>query len=551
MVVKSLSAQTGISESVLRLLLSILFAYPISLIYKLTLVRPLKTKWAPFIRNLYVVIAGLSLSYFYNGPYIIHSLITTFVTWLLCYFGSLFRNRTFSAIASLLFNVIYLVTGYYMTATDEYDVSWTMTQCVLCLRMIGFAMDFMDGEKLLKSKPPVNAKENKENSGNTNEKSIDTKKNSQQTELSTNTRPQKQPISFEKNIQLATLPSLIETIGYSHFFGAFLIGPQFSFHLYRKFITMSLYPDPTNVPPGSYWHALKSFLLGALYLGVQQVGAGYFPQYYLVTAEYANKPFIHKIIIMWWTGKFILSKYLGIWTLSEGACILSGISFNGYDDNGNVEWNGLANVEKWKFEFAPSLSQIIGSFNTNTNLWTKLYIFKRLIFLGNKQLSSIISLIFLALWHGLHSGYYFCFGLEFVDMEVEKRWAKRFERYTKPLYLPQNNFKFLKYLHMFVGWLGQTCALHYAIISFGLLKWDYVIIAYNSVYWIGHTLVFGLLFLDIILPRPKVKKVAETNGIVKVDKEINGGAKIDKEINGVTKLDKVNGYIINDTKIER
>ncbi|CAG8580776.1 573_t:CDS:2 [Gigaspora rosea] len=510
MIVESLSAQTGVSESVLRLLLSILFAYPISLIYKLTLVRPLKTKWAPFIRNLYVVIAGLSLSYFYNGPYIIHSLITTFVTWLLCYFGSLFRNRTFSAIASLLFNVIYLVTGYYMTATDEYDVSWTMTQCVLCLRMIGFAMDFMDGEKF-----------------------IDTKKTSQQTELSTNTRPQKQPISFEKNIQLATLPSLIETIGYSHFFGAFLIGPQFSFHLYRKLITMSLYPDPTNIPPGSYWHALKSFLLGALYLGVQQVGAGYFPQYYLVTAEYANKPFIHKIIIMWWTGKFILSKV--------SACILSGISFNGYDDNGNVEWNGLANVEKWKFEFAPSLSQIIGSFNTNTNLWTKLYIFKRLIFLGNKQLSSIISLIFLALWHGLHAGYYFCFGLEFVDMEVEKRWAKRFESYTKPLYHPQNNFKFLKYLHMFVGWLGQTCALHYAIISFGLLKWDYVIIAYNSVYWIGHTLVFGLLFLDIILPRPKVKKVAETNGI----------AKVDKEINGVTKLDRVNGYIKNDPKIER
>ncbi|CAG8511917.1 13203_t:CDS:2 [Dentiscutata heterogama] len=468
MFVKSLSVQTGISESVLRLLLSILFAYPISLLYKLTLVRPLKTKWAPFIRNLYVVITGLSLSYFYNGPYIKHSLITTITTWLFCHFGNLFGNRAFSTVASLLFNVIYLLVGYYMTATDEYDVSWTMTQCVLCLRMIGFAMDFMDGEKLLKSKPPVNAKEN---SVNTNEKSIDTKNNSQKTELSVNTRPQKQPISFEKNIQLATLPSLIETIGYAHFFGAFLIGPQFSFHLYRKFITMSLYPDPTNIPSGSYWYALKSFLLGALYLGVQQVGAGYFPQYYLITAEYAR------------------------------ACVLSGISFNGYDDNGNAEWNGMANVEKWNFEFATSLTQIIGSFNTNTNLWTKLYIFKRLIFLGNKQLSSIISLIFLALWHGLHS--------------------------------------------------GQSCGLQYAIVSFGLLKWDYVIAAYNSVYWVGHIIVFGLLFLDIILPRPKVKKVAETNGIANVDKKVNGVAKVDKETNGFTKLDRVNGYIKNDAKIER
>ncbi|CAG8488359.1 15584_t:CDS:2 [Cetraspora pellucida] len=546
MFVKKLSVETGVSEQVLRLLLTILFAYPISLIYRLTLVRPLKTKWAPFIRNLYVVITGLSLSYFFNGHHIKHSLITTIVTWLFCYLGSIFRNRVLSAIASFLFNVTYLLVGYYMTATDDYDVSWTMPQCVLCLRMIGFAMDFMDGEKLLKSKPPVNVKEN---ITNTNEKNTDTKKVSQQTDSSISTRPQKQPISFEKNIQLGTLPPLIETIGYANFFGSFLIGPQFSFHLYRKFITMSLYPDPSNIPPRCYWFALKSFLLGALYLGVQQVGSGYFPQSYLLTAEYAAKPFIHKLIIMWWTGKFILSKYLGIWTLSEGACILSGISFNGYDDNGNPKWDGLSNIEKWNFEFATSLTQIITSFNTNTNLWTKLYIFKRLVFLGNKQLSSILSLVFLALWHGLHSGYYFCFSLEFFDIEAEKRWAKRFERYTKPLYLSQNNsnpkIMFGKYLHLFIGWFGQTCALHYAIISFGLLKWDHVISAYNSVYWIGHLTVFGLLLFDIILPKPKTKKVdKETNGIVKVDKE-------SKNVNGGYKSDRINGYIKNDSKIER
>ncbi|CAG8776900.1 5091_t:CDS:2, partial [Acaulospora morrowiae] len=201
-------------------------------------------------------------------------------------------------------------------------------------------------------------------------------------------RPPKQQISFEKNIQLPQLPSLFETIGYAHFFGSFLIGPQFSFHLYRKFLTVSLYPDASNVPPGSYKSALKSLTLGALYLGVHQIAVGYFPTSYLITPEYAAKPFIKRLAIMWCAGKFSFTKYLGIWTLAEGACILSGISFNGYDDNGKVEWNGLANVEKWKFEFATSLAQIIGSFNTNTNLWTKTYIFKRLIFLGNKNLST-------------------------------------------------------------------------------------------------------------------------------------------------------------------
>lgn len=31
----------------------------------------------------------------------------------------------------------YLLAGYYYTATDEYDIKWTMPQCVLTLKLIG------------------------------------------------------------------------------------------------------------------------------------------------------------------------------------------------------------------------------------------------------------------------------------------------------------------------------------------------------------------------------------------------------------------------------
>ncbi|CAG8494023.1 14894_t:CDS:2 [Acaulospora colombiana] len=366
----------------------------------------------------------------------------------------------------------------------------------------------MDGAKLLKSKPPVSS--NAERDINVSTKPLSEKSPVQVTTI---VHQPKQPISFEKNILLPQLPSLFETIGYAYFFGAFLTGPQFSFHLYKKFLTVSLYPDINNIPPGSYKSALKSLVLGALYLGAYQIGAGYFPTSYLITKEYAARPFIERLAIMWCAGKFSFTKYLGTWTLVEGACILSGISFNGYDESGNAEWNGLANVDK-----------IIGSFNTNTNLWTKTYIFKRLIFLGNKNLSSVISLVFLALWHGLHSGYYMCFGLEFIDMEAEKRWTKRLENYTKPLYFPQHkrntSIRFMRSLHQLACWFGQTCALHYAMISFDLLRLEHWITAYNSVYWIGHIVVFSLLFLDLILPRPKAMLMNGTtkiNGAIKVN----------------------------------
>jgi len=88
-----------------------------------------------------------------------------------------------------------------------------------------------------------------------------------------------------------------------------LVGPQFSFHLYRKFITMSsLYPEPNKIPSGSYKYALKSLLLGALYLGVQQIAVMYFYPSYLLTKEYASMPFIKRLAYMWMAGKFAFTK---------------------------------------------------------------------------------------------------------------------------------------------------------------------------------------------------------------------------------------------------
>ena len=186
-----------------------------------------------------------------------------------------------------------------------------------------------------------------------------------------------------------------------------------------------------------------------------------------------------------------------------------------------------------KFEFATSLNQNVGSFNTNTNLWTKIYIFKRLIFLGNKNLSSLGALSFLALWHGVYSGYFICFSLEFVDIETERRWSKRVEPYTKPLYDPKNKsdskIMILRRLHEFACWFGQTCGLYYAMISFELLKLDKILIVYNSVYWIGHIVVFTLLFADMILPRRRAKKSDKIISNILNEKYINGTTKIKEQ----------------------
>ena len=48
------------------------------------------------------------------------------------------------------------------------------------------------------------------------------------------------------------------------------------------------------------------------------------------------------------------------------------------------------------------------------------YIFKRLRFLGNRQVSWAITMAFVSLWHGVWPGYYINFSLEMLLVMAER-----------------------------------------------------------------------------------------------------------------------------------
>ena len=73
-----------------------------------------------------------------------HSTICVAVTYATLKFG----GATFHTTGFLfVFNLLYLFLGYVFNASREYDITWTMPQCVLCLRLIGLAFDCYDGTK--------------------------------------------------------------------------------------------------------------------------------------------------------------------------------------------------------------------------------------------------------------------------------------------------------------------------------------------------------------------------------------------------------------------
>ncbi len=48
---------------------------------------------------------------------------------------------------------------------------------------------------------------------------------------------------------------------------------------------------------------------------------------------------------------------------------MTGLTYNGKDENGNDLWDGCANIFIRKYESADSTQKIIQAFNVNTNRW--------------------------------------------------------------------------------------------------------------------------------------------------------------------------------------
>jgi len=206
--------------------------------------------------------------------------------------------------------------------------------------------------------------------------------------------------------------------------------------------------------------------------------------------------------------KVSLCKYLGVWLLSEGSCILSGVGFGGYDEKGNAKWNRLSNIKPWLFETSLTLQGIIQSFNINTNDWVKRYIFKRLKFLNNRHLSSLGALFFLAIWHGFAPGYFLCFGLEFFDIEAERKLQALLSPISK--FTQNNPSSPITYVASLLCWVARTSTLHYGLMAFIAKTWSVSMDLYRATFWIGHIAPIAVMLLDPILSPLLVEKKKKT-----------------------------------------
>lgn len=216
----------GTTEPALKLLISIIMGYPVAIVY-----HKFVKKHEQY-RNLFFFLTGLDIAYYNFGISLYHNAIPAFVIYLTT---MTLGPGKINVIITFIFNMGYLLAGYLMTESENYDITWTMPHCVLTLKLIALSFDLWDGQLKMEGQ-----------------------------ELS----------ASNKKTALDKPPTFLELMGFVYFPACFLVGPIFSFRRYSDFIT-DKFPRDADIYEN---HAMSRLIQGILYLVAFQVG-GKFMRY--------------------------------------------------------------------------------------------------------------------------------------------------------------------------------------------------------------------------------------------------------------------------------
>ncbi|CAG8071904.1 unnamed protein product [Penicillium olsonii] len=303
----------------------------------------------------------------------------------------------------------------------------------------------------------------------------------------------------QKYSAITKFPAIVDYLGYVMFFPSLFAGPSFEYVDYRRWIDTTLFDvppgtDPSKVPatrkkrkiPRSGTPAAKKAAVGLIWILIFIQLGSYFTTDFLLSEAFLRYSFLRRVFTVHMVGFTARTKYYGVWALTEGACILSGMGYNSFDPkSGKVFWNRLENVDPWGLETAQNSHAYLGSWNKNTNHWLRNYVYLRVTPKGKKPgfRASMATFATSALWHGFYPGYYMTFILGSFIQTV----AKHFRRYVRPFFLTPDGLKPManKRYYDILSWLATQLTLSYAVMPFVLLRFNESMTVWGRVYYYG------------------------------------------------------------------
>ena len=228
---------------------------------------------------------------------------------------------------------------------------------------------------------------------------------------------------------MSRLPTIDDYLGYVFWFPSLFTGPSFDFAEYKRWLDLSMFDtivkDSISLVkvrkrtiPSSHVPATRMLIEGTVWLLLFGFLSAHVSVQFALSDEFAAMSMWHRfadrkevkssnisrLLYLQPLGLSHRLKYYGIWKLTEGACVLSGLGFNGYDARGRELWNRVTNVRPISFEIAQNNKTLLEEWNMNTNKWLKNYVYFRVTPRGRKPgfLSSMATFTTSAVWHGFY-----------------------------------------------------------------------------------------------------------------------------------------------------
>ncbi|KAF9649614.1 MBOAT-domain-containing protein [Thelephora ganbajun] len=316
---------------------------------------------------------------------------------------------------------------------------------------------------------------------------------------------------LERRVTDQKFPSLLAFLGYTFYFPGFLVGPFLEYAEYDALVTEKLFKsatpprhlhDPSFVPKRLLPSGRKrvgyfKLVTGLVYLGLFVTLYGKFSFAETLKPWFGRITLVERLFFFQIAGFFERCKYYAIWTLTEGAAIITGLGFTGYNDEGRTLWDGAANIRVLNIEFAENFKMLLDSWNMKTNVWLRECIYKRVAKKGAKPgfKSSMMTFTVSAIWHGVSPGYY----LTFVFGGFVTTAARLVRSAVRPLLIPvpgqpTTSPSFNKRIYDWSGVVLTAMLMNYAAAPFMLLTVENTLKCFSRVAWYGYIIVGGSLF---------------------------------------------------------
>ncbi|CAK7269107.1 Lysophospholipid acyltransferase [Sporothrix epigloea] len=332
---------------------------------------------------------------------------------------------------------------------------------------------------------------------------------------------------FQRDRVLRELPSLLEYAGYVLFFPSLLAGPACDFAEYRRWLDTSMFAVPASVDPAkrprtrrkrkiprSGTPAVKKMAVGLTWIVVfLKLSAWYPPSVILHDTAGGTSSFLRRVWLLYAVGFMSRTKYYGVWSLTEGSCILAGLGFNGVDPaTGRISWNRVANIDAWGVESAQNTRAYLENWNMKTNTWLRNYVYLRVTPRGKKPgfRASMATFVTSAFWHGFYPGYYLAFVLASLIQTV----AKNFRRLFRPFFFRdpatlKDPLPIKAWLYDPLSFLATQLAFAFAVAPFVLLTLQDSLLAWSRVYFYALVGVLASMAFFASPAKPALKKELE------------------------------------------